>query len=72
MKNISEFIQVKATEHCFPVGLFIILDKVVLTFETMDEILTYFNNVYVVVQIFLCFKNFQTIFIFIFLLLRLW
>lgn len=48
MKNISEFIQVEATEHCFPVGLFIILDKVVLTFETMDEIVKcdHANNSY--------------------------
>ena len=30
----------KATEQCFPVVLFIILYKVVLTFESVDEILT--------------------------------
>ena len=29
----------KATECCFPVVLFIILYKVVLTFESVDEIL---------------------------------
>jgi len=29
----------KATEHYFPVVLFIVLYKVVLTFESMDEIL---------------------------------
>ena len=32
-------IQMKATEKYFPVVLFIILYKVVLTFETVDEIL---------------------------------
>jgi len=32
-------IQVKATEQYFPVVLFIILYKVVLTFESVDEIL---------------------------------
>ena len=31
--------QVKATEQYFPVVLFILLYKVVLTFESMDEIL---------------------------------
>ena len=34
-------IQVKATEQYFPVVLFIMLDKVVLTFESVDEILKY-------------------------------
>ena len=29
----------KATEQCFPVVLFIMLYKVVLTFESVDEIL---------------------------------
>ena len=29
----------KATEQCFPVLLFIMLNKVVLTFESVDEIL---------------------------------
>ena len=29
----------KATEHYFPVVLFIVLYKVVLTFESVDEIL---------------------------------
>ena len=29
----------KATKQCFPVLLFIMLYKVVLTFESMDEIL---------------------------------
>ena len=32
-------IQVKATEQCFPVILFIMLCKVVLTFESVDEII---------------------------------
>ena len=32
-------IQMKATEQCFPVELFIMLHKVVLTFESVDEIL---------------------------------
>ena len=32
-------IQVKATEQCFPVILFIMLCKVVLTFESADEII---------------------------------
>ena len=32
-------IRVKATEHYFPVVLFIMLYKVVLTFESVDEIL---------------------------------
>ena len=31
----------KATEQCFPVVLFIMLYKVVLTFESVDEILKY-------------------------------
>ena len=32
-------IQVKATEQYFPVALFIMLHKVALTFESVDEIL---------------------------------
>ena len=32
-------IQMKATEQCFPVVLFIMLYKVVLIFESVDEIL---------------------------------
>ena len=39
MRSLSVSIQIKATEQCFPVGLFIMLYKVVLTFESMDEIL---------------------------------
>ena len=32
-------IQIKATEHYFPVVLFVVLYKVVLTFESVDEII---------------------------------
>ena len=39
MKSLSVTIQIKATEQYFPVVLFIMLYKVVLTFESMDEIL---------------------------------
>ena len=39
MKSYSETIQMKATEQFFPVVLFIMLYKVVLTFESVDEIL---------------------------------
>jgi len=39
MKSSGVTIQVKATEQYFPVVLFIILYKVVLTFESVDEIL---------------------------------
>ena len=39
MKSLSETIQMKATEQYFPVVLFIMLCKVVLTFESVDEIL---------------------------------
>ena len=38
MKSLSVAIQMKATEQ-FPVVLFIMLYKVVLTFESVDEIL---------------------------------
>ena len=37
-------IQMKATEQYFPVVLFIMLYKVVLTFESVDEILKYDNS----------------------------
>ena len=37
-------IQMKATEQYFPVVLFIMLYKVVLTFETVDEILKCNNS----------------------------
>ena len=39
MKSLSVTIQVKATEQYFPVVLFIMLYKVVTTFESADEIL---------------------------------
>ena len=39
MKSLSVTIQMKATEQYFPVVLFIMLYKVVLTFESADEIL---------------------------------
>ena len=39
MKSLSMTIQMKATEQHFPVVLFIMLYKVVLTFESVDEIL---------------------------------
>ena len=38
MKSQSVTIQVKVTEQYFPVVLFIVLCKVVLTFESLDEI----------------------------------
>ena len=39
MKSYGVTIQMKATKQYFPVVLFIMLYKVVLTFESMDEIL---------------------------------
>ena len=39
MKSLSVIIQMKATEQYFPVVLFILLYKVVLTFESVNEIL---------------------------------
>ena len=39
MKSQSVTIQIKATEQYFPVVLFILLHKVVLTVESVDEIL---------------------------------
>ena len=39
MKSLSTTIHLKATEQYFPVVLFIMLYKVVLTFESVDEIL---------------------------------
>ena len=39
MKSKSVAIQMKATEQYFPVVLFVMLYKVVLTFESVDEIL---------------------------------
>ena len=39
MKSYVVTIQIKATEQYFPVVLFIKLYKVILTFESVDEIL---------------------------------
>ena len=39
MKSQSVTIQIKAIEQFFPVVLFIMLYKVILTFESVDEIL---------------------------------
>ena len=39
MKSLRVTIQMKATEQYFPVLLFIMLYKVVLTFESVDEML---------------------------------
>ena len=39
MKSLRLTIQMKVTEQYFPVVLFIMLFKVVLTFEYVDEIL---------------------------------
>ena len=39
MKSLSVIIQIKATEQYFPVVLFIMLYKVALIFESVDEIL---------------------------------
>ena len=39
MKSLSVTIQMKAIEQYFPVVLFIMLYKVLLTFESADEIL---------------------------------
>ena len=37
MQSSSMTIQMKATEQCFPVVLFITLYRAVLTFESVDE-----------------------------------
>ena len=39
MKSLRVTIQMKATEQYFPVVLFIMLYKVVLTFESVDDTL---------------------------------
>ena len=44
MKSYSVTIQMKATEQYFPVILFIMLYKVVRTFESVDEILQCDNS----------------------------
>ena len=38
MKSISDTIQMKATDQYFPVVLFIMLYKVILTLESVNEI----------------------------------
>ena len=50
MKSLSVAIQMKATEKYFPVVLFITLYRVVLTFESVDEILKCDQTVYYVEQ----------------------
>ena len=42
LKNVT--IQMKATEQYFPVLLFIMLYKVVLTFESVDKILKHIDH----------------------------
>ena len=44
MKSYGVTIQIKATEHFFPVVLFIMLYKVVLTFASVDKIPKYANH----------------------------
>ena len=44
MKSYGVAIQMKATEQYFPVVLFIMLYKVVLTFESVDEILWCYHS----------------------------
>ena len=44
MKSYDVTIQVKATEQYFPMVLFVMLYKVVLTFESVDEILLCYHS----------------------------
>ena len=44
MKSCGVTIQMKATEQYFPVVLFIMLYKVVQTFEFVDEILWFYYS----------------------------
>ena len=44
MKSYSVTIQMEATEQYFPVMLFIMLYRVVLTFEAVDEILKCYHS----------------------------
>ena len=48
MKSLRVAIQMKVIEQYFPAVLFIMLYKVVLTFESVDEILTcdHSNGIY--------------------------
>ena len=44
MKSSSVTIQIKVTEQYFPVVMFIMLYKVILTFESVDEILKCYHS----------------------------
>ena len=44
MKSLSVTIQMKATEQYFPVVLFNMLYKMVLTFESVDEVLKCYHS----------------------------
>ena len=44
MKSLRVTIQIKATEQYFPVVLFIMLYKVILTFESVDEVLKCYHS----------------------------
>ena len=44
MKSLSVTIQMKATEQYFPVVLFIMLYKVILTFEPVHKILKFYHS----------------------------
>ena len=52
MKSYSLTIQMKATEQYFPMGLFVMLRKVVLTFASVDEILKCTNQMKAILQYF--------------------
>jgi len=41
IKSLSVTVQVSASRQCFPVVLFIVLYKLVLTFQSLDEILKF-------------------------------
>ena len=44
MKSLSVTIEIKATEQYFPLVLFIMLHKKVLTFESVDKILKFYHS----------------------------
>ena len=44
MKSLSVTIQMKATEQYFPVVLFVMLYKVFLTFESVEEIIKCYHS----------------------------
>ena len=50
MKSCGVTIQMKATEQYFPVRLFIMLYKVVLTFVSVDEMYVHLNETFPVLQ----------------------